>query len=53
MMSSGEIVKQIRLSKGLKAKYVYKDLMTQSTSSRYERGKEEIKIAKLWLLLHV
>ncbi|MFT9214044.1 hypothetical protein [Liquorilactobacillus ghanensis] len=51
MMSSGEIVKQIRLSKGLKAKYVYKDLMTQSTSSRYERGKEEIKIAKLLVII--
>jgi transcriptional regulator with XRE-family HTH domain len=51
MMSSGEIVRQIRLTKGLKTKNLYRGLMAQPTSSQYERGKKEIKISKLLIII--
>lgn len=51
MMSTGEIVRQIRLAKGLRTKYIYNGLMTQPTSSEYERGKSEVKISKLIIII--
>lgn len=41
IMKTGELIRKIRLEKGIKANYVYNDLMSRSSSYKYEHGQDE------------
>lgn len=50
-MKVGEIVRDIRLSKKLKSKNVYHDILTRPAASRFERGLSDTTTDKLFKIL--
>lgn len=50
-MSVGEVVRDIRLSKKLKSKNVYHDILTRPAVSRFERGLSDTTTDKLFKIL--